>query len=49
MVVKAECFYSIGTVEAYFLKVPALKLSHPSACPVFISASFVTGRIRGKG
>jgi hypothetical protein len=35
MVLEAKYFYGVGAYEVYLLKVSALKLSHPSACPVF--------------
>jgi hypothetical protein len=35
MMLEAKCFHRIGAFEVYLLKVTALKLSHPSACPVF--------------
>jgi len=35
MVVEAKYLHGVGAFEVYILKVSALKLSHPSACPVF--------------
>jgi hypothetical protein len=35
MILESEYFHGVGASEAYLLKVSALKLSHPSACPVF--------------
>jgi hypothetical protein len=35
MVFEMKCFHGVGAFEVYLLKVSALKLSHPSACPVF--------------
>jgi hypothetical protein len=35
MVLEVKCFHGVGAFEVYLLKVSALKLSHPSACPVF--------------
>jgi hypothetical protein len=35
MVLEAKYFRDVGAFEVHLLKVPALKLSHPSACPVF--------------
>jgi hypothetical protein len=32
---EVKCFHGIGAFEVHLLKVTALKLSHPSACPVF--------------
>ena len=32
---EVKCFHGLGAFEVYLLKVTALKLSHPSACPVF--------------
>jgi hypothetical protein len=56
MVDEAKYFYGIGASEVYLLKVSTLKLSHPSACPVFILAAFPYynplspgGRGRGEG
>jgi hypothetical protein len=34
MVLEAQSFQGVGTFEVHLLKVPALKLSHPSACSV---------------
>jgi len=35
MMLEVECFHGIRAFDVYLLKVTALKLSHPSACPVF--------------
>jgi hypothetical protein len=35
MVLESECFHGVGAFEVHLLKVPALKLSHPSVCSVF--------------
>ena len=35
MVLEVKCFLDVGAFEVHLLKVSALKLSHPSACPVF--------------
>jgi hypothetical protein len=35
MMLKSKYFHGVGTFEVHLLKVSALKLSHPSACPVF--------------
>jgi hypothetical protein len=35
MVLEVKCFHGVGAFEVHLLKVSALKLSHPSACPVF--------------
>jgi hypothetical protein len=35
MVIEAKYFHGVGASEVYLLKGSALKLSHPSACPVF--------------
>ena len=35
MMLEVECFHGIGAFDVYLLKVTALKLSHPSACPFF--------------
>jgi len=35
MVLESQCFYGVGAFEVRFLKVSALKLSHPSVCSVF--------------
>jgi hypothetical protein len=35
IVLEAKYLHEGGTFEAYLLKISALKLSHPSACPVF--------------
>jgi hypothetical protein len=40
MVFKGKYIYGVGAFEAYLLKVSALKLSHPSACPVFKDFSY---------
>ncbi len=35
MVLEMKCFHRVEAFEVNLLKVTALKLSHPSACPVF--------------
>jgi hypothetical protein len=35
MAFEMKCFQGVGAFEADLLGVSALKLSHPSACPVF--------------
>jgi hypothetical protein len=35
MVLEMKCFLGVEAFEVNPLKVTALKLSHPSACPVF--------------
>jgi len=35
MVLGMKCFHGLGAFEVNLLKVTALKLSHPSACPFF--------------
>jgi hypothetical protein len=35
MVLEVKCFHGVEAFEVYLLKVSALKLSHPSAYPVF--------------
>jgi hypothetical protein len=32
---ESKYFHNVGALEVYRLKVSALELSHPSACPVF--------------
>jgi hypothetical protein len=59
MVLETKCFYGVEAFEVYLLKVTALKLSHPSACPVFKEFSLFSqlrhsllgerGRVRGGG
>jgi hypothetical protein len=39
MVFEMKCFHGVGAFEVYFLKVSALKLFHPSVCPVFMDFS----------
>jgi hypothetical protein len=58
MVLGAKYFHGVGAFEVYLFKVSALKLYHPSACPVFQdfsrfsllrhSLSGERGRVRGK-
>jgi hypothetical protein len=48
MVLEAKYFHGVGTFEVYLLKVSALKLSHPSACPVFKDFSYFS-LLRGVG
>jgi hypothetical protein len=40
MVLEARYFHGVGVFEVHLLKVSALKLSHPSACPVFKDFSY---------
>ena len=53
MVLEVKCFLDVGAFEVHLLKVSALpcrsgfaqaglKLSHPSACPVFQNCSLIS-------